>query len=307
MNLTSTAFCVGCVAVSSVITYYLTRRLDSRAEGDSGSRTASGKSESVRLSVDKSGSSISDIANVVPSGFYEKYVSQRSRPPATLSGNAVSEEQGKQLPSPVQTATLIRQRRSIFPKDFGQYQVPIEIIVEILEAANWAPTHGKTEPWRFVVAGSETITKILDIRDEVMTDILKESGDDSGLQRHKKKMASKRVQLANCSAIIFIIRAKVPNGRGKFMPEWEETAAVACAVQNLHLQLTARWQDGVGGYWSSGGYDSWLQAPALKEMIGANSEDRCLGGFYLGYCDPAKMDRYRGKRGSLAEKVKWLW
>jgi hypothetical protein len=29
-----------------------------------------------------------------------------------------------------------------------------------------------------------------------------------------------------------------------------ETCAVACAVQNLHLQLTA---DGYVGYWSSGG------------------------------------------------------
>ena len=32
-------------------------------------------------------------------------------------------------------------------------QVPLAVIEEALAAANWAPTHGKTEPWRFVVVG----------------------------------------------------------------------------------------------------------------------------------------------------------
>ena len=29
--------------------------------------------------------------------------------------------------------------------------VPRRVIERALEAANWAPTHGKTEPWRFAV------------------------------------------------------------------------------------------------------------------------------------------------------------
>ena len=46
---------------------------------------------------------------------------------------------------------LIRRRRSIFPKDYSGAPVPRHLIHRALEAANWAPTHGKTEPWRFVV------------------------------------------------------------------------------------------------------------------------------------------------------------
>ena len=40
---------------------------------------------------------------------------------------------------------LMKQRRSIFPKDFNGASVPRAVIERALEAANWAPTHGKTE------------------------------------------------------------------------------------------------------------------------------------------------------------------
>lgn len=33
----------------------------------------------------------------------------------------------------------------------------------MLEAANWAPTHGKTEPWRFVVLGRRAQEEMVDL------------------------------------------------------------------------------------------------------------------------------------------------
>lgn len=33
----------------------------------------------------------------------------------------------------------------------------------MLEAANWAPTHGKTEPWRFVVLGRAAQEELVDL------------------------------------------------------------------------------------------------------------------------------------------------
>ena len=32
-------------------------------------------------------------------------------------------------------------------------------VQQILEAANWAPTHGKTEPWRFAVLASPSVQR----------------------------------------------------------------------------------------------------------------------------------------------------
>ena len=52
-------------------------------------------------------------------------------------------------PNDVQAA--IRTRRSFSLKELSPEPINLELIAAVLEAANWAPSHGKTEPWRFVV------------------------------------------------------------------------------------------------------------------------------------------------------------
>lgn len=56
---------------------------------------------------------------------------------------------------------IIRNRRSQFVAQFKEND-PIDdwIIEELLENANWAPTHKLTEPWRFVVFSGEGLKKI---------------------------------------------------------------------------------------------------------------------------------------------------
>ena len=41
------------------------------------------------------------------------------------------------------------------------------VLEQMLEAANWAPTHGRTEPWRFVVLGADTLQEMISITDRV--------------------------------------------------------------------------------------------------------------------------------------------
>ncbi len=51
---------------------------------------------------------------------------------------------------------LIRTRRSVFTQQFDPGKpIPDEIIWQILNNANWAPTHKRTEPWRFTVFSGE--------------------------------------------------------------------------------------------------------------------------------------------------------
>jgi len=54
----------------------------------------------------------------------------------------------------------MKKRRSIYPKDFTAELIPDEEIKHILECANTAPTHGKHEPWRFVVYRRESIPEL---------------------------------------------------------------------------------------------------------------------------------------------------
>lgn len=53
---------------------------------------------------------------------------------------------------PQQVNDLIRSRRSVYVPQFEVGKIiPDDIIWQLLENANWAPAHKRTEPWRFVV------------------------------------------------------------------------------------------------------------------------------------------------------------
>ena len=55
---------------------------------------------------------------------------------------------------------LIRKRRSVFPVQYNDKPIAKADIEKVLEAANWAPNHKRTEPWRFKVMTGETKEKL---------------------------------------------------------------------------------------------------------------------------------------------------
>lgn len=203
--------------------------------------------------------------------------------------------------SPAALLKLVQNRRSVFPKDYNGENIPEETVWELLEAANWAPTHGKTEPWRFIVLPRDSASFDeffqLDLQEKRHAFNFKSAADEA---KFEGKAARKQVERENVAYAILIVVKRVPNRKGSFMPEWEETSSVAMAVQNLHLQAAAH---GLAGYWSSGGWDSSLQSSAMKQFLELQPEDRCLGIFYLGQSD--KIDSYRGARTEIRSKVAW--
>ena len=84
---------------------------------------------------------------------------------------------------------------------------------------------------------------------------------------------------------------------GKGLPEVEELAAVACAVQNMYLTATACQ---LGCYWTTGGvtYDD-----SAKPFFGLAPEDRLMGFFYIGVI---AVPSPPGRRGPIEEKVNWI-
>jgi nitroreductase len=86
--------------------------------------------------------------------------------------------------------------------------------------------------------------------------------------------------------------------RNPKVPEMEELAATACAVQNMYLTATAY---GIGCYWGTGGI-TYLQEARAFFNLGEN--DNLLGFFHVGML---KSDDWpEGKRGSIKEKVAWV-
>ncbi|MEO9966120.1 MAG: nitroreductase [Reichenbachiella sp.] len=187
---------------------------------------------------------------------------------------------------PVQVSHLIKNRRSIFPKNYSGERVADEVIMEMLENANWAPTHKMTEPWRFTVFCDEGIESFADYQAERY---LKSAGKKPDADR-LKKLKSKPLM---CSHII-----SIGMKRNKSVPKMEEVAAVAAAVQNMHLTATA---NGVGCYWSTGGVTYDKKAKAFFEL---GDKDLLMGFLYIGI---PKADKWPiGKRKSIDKKVRWI-
>lgn len=183
---------------------------------------------------------------------------------------------------------LMRDRRSVFPAQFvpGQ-KVDDDIIRQILENATWAPSHGQTEPWHFVVFTGEGLKKFASFSGELFK-------EQSGENFNEAKYHKLTTQPLLASHIIALCMKRSPARR---IPEIEEIEAVACAVQNIYLSITAY---GLGGYWTTGGITYNEKA---KPFFGLEEEDKLLGFFYVGH---VAQPSPKGKRKPLEEKVVWM-
>ena len=185
-----------------------------------------------------------------------------------------------------QASELIRRRRAIFPNTYTDEPIPDSVIREILENANWAPTHKLTEPWRFNVFRGKARERL----GRYLAGWYKANTPADKFLERKYDKALANPQRSSC--VIAICMQRDPEER---VPEWEELAAVAGAVQNMWLSCTAY---GIGCYWSSP--RSILEA---DEFLGLKEGERCLGLLYMGYHE---MPDIPGKRQPIEEKVEWI-
>jgi len=110
-----------------------------------------------------------------------------------------------------------------------------------------------------------------------------------------REMKYNKIQTKPLSAS-HIIAVCMKRDEQKRVPKWEEKAAVACAVQNMYLTVTAM---DLGGYWSTPGY-----ALAADKFLDLEGGERCMGLFYVGV--PKPNLELKGSRQDIKKKVKWL-
>ncbi len=183
---------------------------------------------------------------------------------------------------------IITTRRTIKPKMMANRDIPLDILQQMLENANWAPTHGMTEPWRFSVfmgAAREKLATFLAETYKAITPV-------EIFKPNKYEGMRENAMLA--PAVIAIGMKRQPS---KKISELDEIQAVACAVQNMHLTATAH---GLGGFWST---NIAAVSSEMAAYIGLDKEDRALGLFYVGY---PKVDWPTGSRQPMEDKVRWV-
>lgn len=186
---------------------------------------------------------------------------------------------------------IIRGRRSMFVAQFKEND-PVDdaIIEEMLENANWAPTHKLTEPWSFTVFSGEGLKKFADFQAELYKERSTKAGNfvEATYQRFKE----------NPLKASHVIAIKMKRDLKANLPVMEEISAVAMAVQNMYLTANAH---GLACYWGTGGPTFW---PEAKPWFGLEEEDMLMGFFYV--AKPA-TDRWpMGKRRPVEEKTTWV-
>lgn len=190
------------------------------------------------------------------------------------------------MDQPNSITQIIKTRRSVFPKSYNGKPVAKKIIDEILENANWAPTHKKTEPWRFKVFREKGLIKLSDELVKIYNQILlKEKQTD----RKRQKIKTNPLK---SDTVIAICMQRDPDEQ---IPEWEEIAAVACAVQNMMLTCHAY---KVGCYWSSPNL-----IYHISDFLKLQKGEVCLGFMYIGNYD---SQEFVIERSPIKDKINWI-
>lgn len=186
---------------------------------------------------------------------------------------------------------IIRHRRTVKPTMMDpDLEVPNELIDEILENANWAPTHGFTEPWRFKIF-SENHRKVLG---EKLQELYSKHTPNDQFRQDKMDKLGQNSILAPIVMAICMKRGDNPK-----IPELEEIEAVACSVQNMHLTAAAA---GLGAFWSS---PPILDTEGMREFLDLGDSDRCLGLFYIGWLKEGE-NWPKSSRGAISNKISWF-
>jgi len=181
---------------------------------------------------------------------------------------------------------IIENRRAVFPVQYTSEVITKAELEQLLKAANWAPTHRRTEPWRFKVFYSEASRKSLS---EFLSNTYQRTAAKPS-EVKERKIAEKPLQ-SGC--VMAVCMQRDPK---ECVPEWEEIAATAMAVQNMWLLAH---EMGVGMYWSS---------PALKDHLGEHitldDGEQCLGFLYMGKFEGELPEGVRNS--SIEEKTVWI-
>jgi nitroreductase len=187
-----------------------------------------------------------------------------------------------------QVNQLIQNRRSTKPRFFNGDKIPNALVWKVLENGNWAPNHGLTQPWRFKVFTDSGLEKLANFQANLYKEITPEE------KFNPEKYERMKTNLLKSSHVIVICMKRQKSEK---ILEIEEIEAVACSVQNMALTASAY---GICSFWGSGGI---TYTDELKEFLGLEAKDRCLGYLYLGYSDNPTT---KSRRDPIQDKVEWL-
>lgn len=165
---------------------------------------------------------------------------------------------------------------------------------QIIEAACWAPTHHKTQPWKFVVYEAEGRKKLTDL----YVAAVEKQKDRLDAQTYTQRL-EKAKGAAYRAPVVIAVSCLVGRSELKNPPAWEDEAATAAAIQNMLLTAESL---GIASYWRTGWF---TELEDVRKAYGLEASDRIMGYIYLGYKDPDKPEPIR-PTPKVSEKVEYV-
>ena len=161
------------------------------------------------------------------------------------------------------TNTAIFERRTIHA--FNSKKVPEKLIYDAINAANQAPCHKLTFPWRFYSISKGKRNEILNLAIDIKS-------SKKSLDENAKRIISEKFQ--NPSHLL--VSSQILN-KDKLI-EKEDYAACSCAIQNLAIFLAS---NGVNIKWSTG---EIIRSKKIYNILNIDSESEEIIGFiWVGY------------------------
>lgn len=182
----------------------------------------------------------------------------------------------------------IATRRTVKPAAMSGELLSDDDVRQCLEAAHWAPTHARTEPWFFYVYTGDALKSFCNDHAEMYQ---RATAEDAF---NPTKFQSIQNQAEYVSHAVLVVMKRTPMAK---IPVLEEYAAVAAATQNMLLAAHALT---IATIWSTGGM---LLKPEMKAYLNLATEDEVLGCVFMG---KAKEEPKEGSRkATAAEKTIW--
>ena len=163
----------------------------------------------------------------------------------------------------MEISQAIQQRRTIHV--FSKKKVSKAIIERSIIAANQAPCHKMTFPWRFTSLGMNKRELLCQLMYSL------KFGDNTIDEFNYKKIKDK---FLNPSHLLVATQLCTEDQIQKL----EDYAACACAIQNLSLSLVS---DGVGYKWSTGKITTNPNTYQIAEID--STEEEIIGFIWIGY------------------------
>jgi len=160
----------------------------------------------------------------------------------------------------------LKARRTV--RKFKPEPIPQPVLDAIFEAAMWAPSHGNSQPWEFVVIGPATRGKLLKIFQAKADELL---ADPELPQPRRAALLALQEDFGGAPFMVAVLSRPPAEDIEKI----ENPLSAATAVQNMTL---AAWDAGVAAVWLTLGL-----APPVRPLLGVPEGASVVALLAMGY------------------------